>query len=126
MIILPHFLLENDDILCTSTVLFFKAARKAFYFRLKYEYTFKKFLLYIGSYCRGCCRVPTSNFTVNDVRMCVGSRRLLDVMDVNTQKNIEMTMKVSFILVYLNLHTYRHPFLFWSRLELFPVRYNPV
>ncbi|CAH2986298.1 unnamed protein product [Chilo suppressalis] len=25
--------------------------------------------------------------------MCVGSRRLLDVMDVNTQKNIEMTMK---------------------------------
>ncbi|XP_048482218.1 jmjC domain-containing histone demethylation protein 1 isoform X3 [Plutella xylostella] len=38
-------------------------------------------------------RVPTNNFTVNDVRMCVGSRRLLDVMDVNTQKNIEMTMK---------------------------------
>lgn len=38
-------------------------------------------------------RVPTSNFTVNDVRMCVGSRRMLDVMDVNTQKNIEMTMK---------------------------------
>ncbi|XP_026314216.1 jmjC domain-containing histone demethylation protein 1 [Hyposmocoma kahamanoa] len=38
-------------------------------------------------------RVPTSNFTVNDVRMCVGSRRVLDVMDVNTQKNIEMTMK---------------------------------
>lgn len=38
-------------------------------------------------------RVPTTNFTVNDVRMCVGSRRLLDVMDVNTQKNIEMTMK---------------------------------
>lgn len=38
-------------------------------------------------------RVPTTNFTVNDVRMCVGSRRLLDVMDVNTQKNSEMTMK---------------------------------
>lgn len=38
-------------------------------------------------------RVPTSNFTVNDVRMCVGSRRILDVMDVNTQKNSEMTMK---------------------------------
>lgn len=38
-------------------------------------------------------RVPTSNFTINDVRMCVGSRRLLDVMDVNTQKNVEMTMK---------------------------------
>ncbi|CAH1118335.1 unnamed protein product [Phaedon cochleariae] len=38
-------------------------------------------------------RVPTSNFTINDVRMCVGSRRILDVMDVNTQKNSEMTMK---------------------------------
>lgn len=30
---------------------------------------------------------------MNDVRMCVGSRRRLDVMDVITQKNIEMTMK---------------------------------
>nr|XP_023016137.1 jmjC domain-containing histone demethylation protein 1-like [Leptinotarsa decemlineata] len=38
-------------------------------------------------------RVPTSNFSINDVRMCVGSRRVLDVMDVNTQKNSEMTMK---------------------------------
>lgn len=38
-------------------------------------------------------RVPTSNFSINDVRMCVGSRRILDVMDVNTQKNSEMTMK---------------------------------
>jgi F-box and leucine-rich repeat protein 10/11 len=38
-------------------------------------------------------RVPSTNFTINDVRMCVGSRRILDVMDVNTQKNIEMTMK---------------------------------
>lgn len=38
-------------------------------------------------------RVPSPNFSVNDVRMCVGSRRLLDVMDVNTQKNVEMSMK---------------------------------
>ncbi|XP_014211893.1 jmjC domain-containing histone demethylation protein 1 [Copidosoma floridanum] len=38
-------------------------------------------------------RVPSTNFTVNDVRTCVGSRRLVDVMDVNTQKNEEMTMK---------------------------------
>ncbi|XP_050442389.1 jmjC domain-containing histone demethylation protein 1 isoform X2 [Adelges cooleyi] len=37
--------------------------------------------------------VPSQNFSVNDVRTCVGSRRLLDVMDVNTQKNFEMTMK---------------------------------
>lgn len=38
-------------------------------------------------------RMPSSNFTVNDVRQCVGSRRILDVMDVTTQKDIEMTMK---------------------------------
>lgn len=37
--------------------------------------------------------VPSSNFTVNDVRTCVGSRRMLDVMDVGTQKNFEMPMK---------------------------------
>ncbi|XP_061502317.1 jmjC domain-containing histone demethylation protein 1 [Anopheles gambiae] len=38
-------------------------------------------------------QVPTANFSISDVRMCVGSRRMLDVMDVNTQKNVEMTMK---------------------------------
>uniref|UniRef100_T1JN42 [histone H3]-dimethyl-L-lysine(36) demethylase n=1 Tax=Strigamia maritima TaxID=126957 RepID=T1JN42_STRMM len=38
-------------------------------------------------------RVPSKNFTVNDVRQCVGSRRMLDVMDVTTQKDIEMSMK---------------------------------
>ncbi|KAK6640685.1 hypothetical protein RUM44_012382 [Polyplax serrata] len=38
-------------------------------------------------------RVPTQEFTVTHVKMCVGSRRVLDVMDVNTQKNQEMTMK---------------------------------
>lgn len=38
-------------------------------------------------------QVPSSNFSINDVRMCVGSKRLLDVMDVNSQKNMEMTMK---------------------------------
>lgn len=37
--------------------------------------------------------VPSPNFSVNDVRFCVGSRRQLDVMDVNTQKNFEMSMK---------------------------------
>lgn len=39
---------------------------------------------------------------MNDVRMCVGSRRVLDVMDVNTQKNIEMTMKVNESAIYKN------------------------
>ncbi|KAH9376661.1 hypothetical protein HPB48_005872 [Haemaphysalis longicornis] len=39
------------------------------------------------------CRLPSHNFTCNDVRQCVGSRRILDVMDVTTQKDIEMTMK---------------------------------
>ncbi|XP_055695982.1 jmjC domain-containing histone demethylation protein 1 [Lutzomyia longipalpis] len=38
-------------------------------------------------------RVPSPYFSINDVRMCVGSKRVLDVMDVNTQKNLEMTMK---------------------------------
>ncbi|KAM0725100.1 JmjC domain-containing histone demethylation protein 1 [Formica fusca] len=38
-------------------------------------------------------RVPSSNFSINDVRTCVGSKRILDVMDVNTQKNEDMTMK---------------------------------
>ncbi|GIY74901.1 jmjC domain-containing histone demethylation protein 1 [Caerostris extrusa] len=38
-------------------------------------------------------RMPSANFTVNDVRQCIGSRRMLDVMDVTTQKDIEMTMK---------------------------------
>lgn len=37
--------------------------------------------------------VPSDTFTVRDVRMCVGSKRKLDVMDVNTQKNVTMTMK---------------------------------
>lgn len=38
-------------------------------------------------------RMPSDNFTVNDVRQCVGSRRMLDVMDVTTQRDIEMPMK---------------------------------
>ncbi|GAB6031109.1 hypothetical protein CHUAL_007917 [Chamberlinius hualienensis] len=38
-------------------------------------------------------RLPSKNFTVQDVRQCVGSRRMLDVMDVTTQKDIEMSMK---------------------------------
>jgi len=60
-------------------------------------------------------KVPKSDFTINDVRQCVGkflkhhvdhwkeqqiyllmfvgSRRMVDVMDVATQRNLEMTMK---------------------------------
>ncbi|XP_060069633.1 lysine-specific demethylase 2B-like [Ylistrum balloti] len=38
-------------------------------------------------------RVPSQNFRVNDVKQCVGSRRVLDVMDVTTQKGKEMTMR---------------------------------
>lgn len=38
-------------------------------------------------------KVPDKSFSVNDVRICVGNRRMLDVMDVVTQKDIEMTMK---------------------------------
>ncbi|XP_060709408.1 lysine-specific demethylase 2A-like [Hemiscyllium ocellatum] len=37
-------------------------------------------------------KMPEPGFSVNDVKMFVGSRRMVDVMDVNTQKGIEMTM----------------------------------
>uniref|UniRef100_A0AAY4A587 [histone H3]-dimethyl-L-lysine(36) demethylase n=1 Tax=Denticeps clupeoides TaxID=299321 RepID=A0AAY4A587_9TELE len=36
--------------------------------------------------------MPDPDFTVNDVKSFVGSRRMIDVMDVATQKNIEMSM----------------------------------
>ncbi|KAH9514989.1 Lysine-specific demethylase 2B [Bulinus truncatus] len=38
-------------------------------------------------------RVPSENFKVSDVKQCVGSRRILDVMDVTTQKAMELSMK---------------------------------
>lgn len=39
-------------------------------------------------------KVPNAkNFYVKDVERLVGSERLLDVMDVKTQKNLEMTLK---------------------------------
>ncbi|CAM9176570.1 unnamed protein product, partial [Lampetra planeri] len=37
-------------------------------------------------------KMPGKDFSVNDVKMYVGSRRMVDVMDVTTQKGIEMTM----------------------------------
>uniref|UniRef100_A0A8D0A2A8 [histone H3]-dimethyl-L-lysine(36) demethylase n=1 Tax=Sander lucioperca TaxID=283035 RepID=A0A8D0A2A8_SANLU len=37
-------------------------------------------------------RMPDSDFSVSDVKFFVGSRRIVDVMDVNTQKGIEMSM----------------------------------
>ena len=36
---------------------------------------------------------PDSSFTVTDVKNAVGARRTLDVMDCNTQRNSEMSMK---------------------------------
>uniref|UniRef100_A0A8C5Q0D5 [histone H3]-dimethyl-L-lysine(36) demethylase n=1 Tax=Leptobrachium leishanense TaxID=445787 RepID=A0A8C5Q0D5_9ANUR len=36
--------------------------------------------------------MPDSDFTVNDVKMFVGGKRIIDVMDVSTQRGIEMTM----------------------------------
>uniref|UniRef100_A0A669DD55 [histone H3]-dimethyl-L-lysine(36) demethylase n=1 Tax=Oreochromis niloticus TaxID=8128 RepID=A0A669DD55_ORENI len=36
--------------------------------------------------------MPDPDFSVSDVKLFVGSRRILDVMDVNTQKGIEMSM----------------------------------
>lgn len=37
-------------------------------------------------------QMPDPNFSVSDVKVFVGSRRIVDVMDVNTQKGIEMSM----------------------------------
>ncbi|XP_058876202.1 lysine-specific demethylase 2A-like, partial [Acipenser ruthenus] len=37
-------------------------------------------------------KMPDSDFGVNDVKHFVGSRRMIDVMDVSTQKGIEMSM----------------------------------
>ncbi|KAM8924457.1 lysine-specific demethylase 2A isoform 2-T2 [Pelodytes ibericus] len=37
-------------------------------------------------------KMPDPSFSVNDVKMFVGSRRIVDVMDVGTQRDIEMTM----------------------------------
>uniref|UniRef100_A0A7N8WNZ8 [histone H3]-dimethyl-L-lysine(36) demethylase n=1 Tax=Mastacembelus armatus TaxID=205130 RepID=A0A7N8WNZ8_9TELE len=37
-------------------------------------------------------KMPDPDFSVNDVKMFVGSRRMIDVMDVNTQKGTEMSM----------------------------------
>ena len=38
-------------------------------------------------------RIPSKNFTVEEVKKCVGSRRMVDVLDVTTQKALEMSMK---------------------------------
>uniref|UniRef100_A0A4Y6ESB8 [histone H3]-dimethyl-L-lysine(36) demethylase n=1 Tax=Brachionus koreanus TaxID=1199090 RepID=A0A4Y6ESB8_9BILA len=38
-------------------------------------------------------RVPSENFRVSDVKSCVGSKRIVDVVDVNTQKALTMSMK---------------------------------
>jgi len=38
-------------------------------------------------------RVPTSQFSVHDVRKCIGSQRIIDVVNVETQQSMQMTMK---------------------------------
>ncbi|CAD5121051.1 DgyrCDS9592 [Dimorphilus gyrociliatus] len=38
-------------------------------------------------------RVPSKNFTVMDVKACVGGRRILDVMDVESQNSLHMSVK---------------------------------
>ncbi|KAM5193065.1 lysine-specific demethylase 2B isoform 4-T4 [Mantella aurantiaca] len=37
-------------------------------------------------------KMPGQDFTVRDVKLLVGSRRIVDVMDVNTQKGTDMSM----------------------------------
>ena len=62
------------------------------FFRFFQQYGFNIPLLFKDKTGLGL-RVPSSDFSIKDVRMCVGSKRMLDVMDVNTQKNLRMTMK---------------------------------
>lgn len=38
-------------------------------------------------------RTPSKIFTVHDIKTCVGSKRVIDVMDCSTQKGFTMTMK---------------------------------
>jgi F-box/leucine-rich repeat protein 10/11 len=38
-------------------------------------------------------RVPSENFRVGDVKACVGSKRQIDVVDVNTQRALTMSMR---------------------------------
>ncbi len=38
-------------------------------------------------------RVPSENFRVSDVKACVGSKRVIDVIDVNTQRALTMSMR---------------------------------
>lgn len=38
-------------------------------------------------------RVPTAQFSIHDVRKCIGSQRVIDVMNVDTQESLQMTMK---------------------------------
>ncbi|KAK3085173.1 hypothetical protein FSP39_025494 [Pinctada imbricata] len=51
-------------------------------------------------------RVPSENFKVCDVKQCVGSRRMLDVMDVTTQKGMEMSMR-EWVTYYENMQRER-------------------
>ncbi len=38
-------------------------------------------------------KMPSDDFSVKNIKNCVGSKRIIDVMDVNTQKALTMTMK---------------------------------
>lgn len=38
-------------------------------------------------------QVPTSKFTIQEVRACVGSQRIIDVVHVDTQQSSQMTLK---------------------------------
>ncbi|KAG8200194.1 hypothetical protein JTE90_024977 [Oedothorax gibbosus] len=84
----------EEKLTCVSFESCFVDEMKGEDFNLKYlqEHGFVKPVLFKDKAGLGM-RMPSANFTVNDVRQCVGSRRMLDVMDVTTQKDVEMTMK---------------------------------
>ena len=65
---------------------------KEFNFKYIQENGFESPLIFTDKSGLGM-RVPSENFRISDVKSCVGSKRLIDVMDVNTQKALSMTMK---------------------------------
>lgn len=64
-----------------------------FLLKIKLVWDFGKVHLSVFLY-ENACSVPSQNFKVSDVKQCVGSRRVLDVMDVNTQKVISIIFAI--------------------------------
>ena len=70
-------------------------------------------------------QVPASDFSVNDVKHLVGAKRLVDVVDVQTQKGIEMPMK-DFVKYYQEKPSDRKQLLNVISLEFSKTKMEPL